>query len=149
MKNLQLLIQSADKVGSLKTWAFYAIDKKYWIKLIKTFRITSENFVQLSPLCRNIPLLPSLLPLLTPLSLPRNINSGLGTNIVDSMAFLGFNVGFNSKERDVIITYRKLARKYHLDKNDPLLTGLNNDQATAFFQTLNNAFSYVRANKNL
>ena len=69
--------------------------------------------------------------------------------MADSMAFLGFNVGFNAKERDVIIAYRKLARKYHPDKNDPLLTGLNNDQATAFFQTLNNAFSYVRANKNL
>ena len=69
--------------------------------------------------------------------------------MADSIALLGFNVSFNAKERDVIIACRKLARKYNPDKNDPLLTSLNNDQATAFFQTLNNAFSYVRANKNL
>ena len=69
--------------------------------------------------------------------------------MVDSMAFLGFSIGLNATERDVVIAYRKSARKYHPDKNDPSLTGLDNAQATAFFQTLNNAFSYIRANKNL
>ena len=65
------------------------------------------------------------------------------------MALLGFNAGSNAKERDVIIAHRKLTRKHHPDKNDPSLTGLDNTQATAFFQTINNAFSYVRENKNL
>ena len=55
VKNLQLLIPSADKVGPLKTWAFHAIDEKHWIKLIKAFRITSKNFIPLSPPRRNIP----------------------------------------------------------------------------------------------
>ena len=59
------------------------------------------------------------------------------------MSFFGFEFGSNAKERDVIIAYRKLARKYYPNKNDPSLTGINIIQATAFFQTLKNAFIYV------
>ena len=53
----------------------------------------------------------------------------------DSIAFLVLRRDRIAKERDVIIAHRKLARKHHPDKNDFLLTGLNNVQATAFFRS--------------
>ena len=85
--------------------------------------------------------LPFLFPNLSPSPSPphappsprRNMNSGAGTNMDDSMALLGFNADSNAKERDVIIACRNLARKHHPDKNDPSLTGVDNAQATAFF----------------
>ncbi|EJK57354.1 hypothetical protein THAOC_22611, partial [Thalassiosira oceanica] len=38
-----------------------------------------------------------------------------------------------------------LALRYHPDKNDPEITGMNRDQATAHFQLLNTANSYLRS----
>ena len=52
--------------------------------------------------------------------------------MTNSMAFLGLRRDCNVKERDVTIACRNLARKFHPDKNDFLLTGLNDVQATFF-----------------
>jgi len=71
----------------------------------------------------------------------------IGRNMNDSLGFLGLKP--NASEREVVVVCRKLAWKCHPDKNDPSLTGLNAAQATAYFQLLNNAFSYVRENKNM
>ena len=59
-------------------------------------------------------------------------NNGFDMSMTNPMAFLGLRRDSNVKERDVTIAHRKLARKYHPDKNDFSLSGLNEIQATAF-----------------
>ncbi|EJK68522.1 hypothetical protein THAOC_10285 [Thalassiosira oceanica] len=51
----------------------------------------------------------------------------------------------DATEMDVKTAYRMLALRYHLDKNDPERTGMNHDQATAHFQLLSTANSYLRS----
>ena len=68
---------------------------------------------------------------------------GVGRNLFDSFGVLG--LGFDATEMDVKTAFRMLARCYHPDKNDPEITGMNRDQATAHFQLLNTANSYLRS----
>ena len=61
--------------------------------------------------------------------------------MVDSLAILGLTRSDN--ERESIISYRKLARKYYPYKNYVIITGISAIEATSHFQTFNNAFSFV------
>ena len=67
---------------------------------------------------------------------------GVGRNLFDSFGVLG--LGFDATEMDVKTAFRMLALRYHPDKNDQI-TGMNRDQATAHFQLLNTANSYLRS----
>ena len=53
--------------------------------------------------------------------------------------------GLDATEMDVKTAFRMLALRYHPDKNDPEVTGMNHDQATAHSQLLNTANSYLRS----
>ena len=70
-------------------------------------------------------------------------NPPIDRNLFDSFGVLV--LGFDATEMDVKTAFRMLARCYHPDKNDPEKTGMNRDQATAHFQLLNTANSYLRS----
>ena len=59
-----------------------------------------------------------------------------------SLTILGLGLG--ASETEIKVHYRQLARKYHPDKNDPTITGLNAAEASSFFQLLNNAYQYLK-----
>jgi len=40
--------------------------------------------------------------------------------------------------------YRQLSRIYHLDTNNPAITGLTAEDASEFFKLLNNANEYLK-----
>ena len=69
---------------------------------------------------------------------------GVGHNLHDSFAILGFSLEDGATERQVRRRYMEMARKYHPDKNKPEETGRNHHEATIFFQLLNNAQSHLR-----
>ena len=46
-------------------------------------------------------------------------------------------------ERELKRKYRSLARIYHPDKNQCEVTGLSQAEATAHFQSINNAYSFL------
>ena len=69
---------------------------------------------------------------------------GIGRNLRDSLAILGFSLGDNVSEMQIRRRYMQMARKYHPDKNKPEETGRNQEEATQFFQLLNNAQAYLR-----
>ncbi|EJK74607.1 hypothetical protein THAOC_03704 [Thalassiosira oceanica] len=73
----------------------------------------------------------------------QNDPEGVGRNLFDSFGVLG--LGLDATEMDVKTVYRMLALQYHPDKNDPERTGMTRDQATAHFQLLNTANSYLRS----
>ena len=50
----------------------------------------------------------------------------------------------NATERDVRVKFRRLSMIYHPDKYSPQL-GISQEDATAHFQTLNNAYEYLRS----
>ena len=85
-----------------------------------------------------------------PPSPPRNGNSrnynpeGVGHNMFDSLAILGFTIQYDITERHIRRRYMKMVRKYHPDKNKPEETGRNREDATQFFQLLNNAQAYLQ-----
>ena len=60
----------------------------------------------------------------------------------DSLKILG--LGFGATEAELKHSFRKLSRVYHPDKHKPEETGLSLEEATAHFQLLNNAYSYLR-----
>ena len=80
---------------------------------------------------------------------PRNRNTrdydpgGVGQNLADSFAILGFSLEDNVSERQVRRRHIEMARKYPPDKNNPAESGRNQEEATVFFQLLNNAQSHL------
>ena len=68
---------------------------------------------------------------------------GVGRNLFDSFGVLG--LGLDATEMDVKTAFRMLALQYHPDKNNSERTGMTRDQATAHFQLLNTANSYLRS----
>ena len=69
---------------------------------------------------------------------------GIGHNLCDSLDILGFSLEDNVTERHIRRRYMQMARKYHPDKNIPEETGRNQEEATRYFQLLNNAQAYLR-----
>jgi DnaJ-class molecular chaperone len=59
-----------------------------------------------------------------------------------SLTILGLGLG--ASETEIKVHYRQLARKYHPDKNNPAITGLDASESSVFFQLLNNAHEYLR-----
>ena len=59
-----------------------------------------------------------------------------------SLKILG--LGFGATEAELKHSFRRLSRVYHPDKHKPEETGLSLEEATAHFQLLNNAYSYLR-----
>ena len=66
----------------------------------------------------------------------------VGRSMSQSLTILG--LGFGASETEIKVHYRQLARKYHPDKNDLAITGLNASEASTFFQLLNNAHEYLK-----
>ena len=81
-------------------------------------------------------------------SSPRSNNEydpeGVGTNLRDSLGILGFNISDNISERQVRRRYMVLDRKYHPDKNVPTKSGRDKEEATIYFQLINNAHQYLQ-----
>ena len=76
---------------------------------------------------------------------PRDYDpEGVGQNLYDSFAILGFSLEDNATERQIRRRYIEMARKYHPDKNNPSESGRNHEEATKYFQLLNNAQSHLR-----
>ena len=69
---------------------------------------------------------------------------GIGLNLQDYLAILGYTLQDDISERHIRRRYMEMARKFHPDKNNPEESGSNQDEATVFFQLLNNAQSYLR-----
>jgi len=60
------------------------------------------------------------------------------------MSSIGLTIEDEISERHIRRRYMEMARKFHPDKNNPEETGRNHDEATHFFQLLNNAHTYLR-----
>ena len=67
--------------------------------------------------------------------------------MVDYLAILDLTRRAN--EHEAILSYRKLARKCHPDKNNIAITGMNALEATTHFKLLSNTFSFVRENRSM
>ena len=52
-------------------------------------------------------------------------------------------LGLGASETEIKVHYRQLARKYHPDKNNTIITGLSEEEASEFFKLLNNANDYL------
>ena len=61
-----------------------------------------------------------------------------------SLGIIGFNLSNNVSERQVRRKYMELARKYHPDKNVPAKSGRDKEEATIYFQLINNSQQYLR-----
>jgi DnaJ-class molecular chaperone len=59
-----------------------------------------------------------------------------------SLTILGLGLG--ASEIEIKVHYQQLACKYHLDKNNPAVTGLTATKASDFFKLLNNAQEYLK-----
>ena len=59
-----------------------------------------------------------------------------------SLTILGLGLG--ASETEIKVHYRQLARKYHPDKNNPAITGLDAAESSVLFQLLNNVHQYLR-----
>jgi len=66
----------------------------------------------------------------------------VGRSMSHSLKILGLRLG--ASEMEIKVHYRQLARKYHLDKNDTVLTGLTTAEASDVFKLLNNANEYLK-----
>ena len=66
----------------------------------------------------------------------------VGSNKRHALRALGLQN--NATEREVRLKFRRLSMIYHPDKYSPQL-GISQEEATAHFQTLNNAYEYLRS----
>ena len=66
----------------------------------------------------------------------------VGHSLHDSFKVLDLGIG--ASEMEVKVQFRKLSRIYHPDKHNSSQTGMANADATAFFQLINNAYSYLK-----
>ena len=66
----------------------------------------------------------------------------VGRSMFHSLTILGLGLG--ASETKIKVHYRQLVRKYHLDKNDPVITGLTATEASDFFKLLNNVQAYLK-----
>jgi hypothetical protein len=66
----------------------------------------------------------------------------VGRSMSQSLTILGLGLG--ASETEIKVHYRQLARKYHPDKNNPAITGLDASESSVFFQLLNNAHEYLK-----
>ena len=150
-----------DRFGSLQYWLEDAMDKKRWAWMIE-IKLRSPHLDLPDPSLPNPPIPPRNTPLpqrsqrqrqrqknenLPPSPLRNNAeynSEGVGTNLRDSLGILGFNLNEIVTERQVRRRYIELARKYHPDKNVPAKSGRNKEEATNYFQLINNAQQYLQ-----
>ena len=66
----------------------------------------------------------------------------VGRSMFQSLTILGLGLG--ASETEIKVNYQQLARKYHPDKNNSAITGLDAAESSVFFQLLNNAHEYLR-----
>jgi DnaJ-class molecular chaperone len=59
-----------------------------------------------------------------------------------SLKILGLGLG--ASEIEIKVHYQQLVCKYHLDKNNPAVTGLTAAEASDFIKLLNNAQEYLK-----
>jgi hypothetical protein len=59
-------------------------------------------------------------------------------------SFRIFSLGIGASETEIKVQYRALSRIYHPDTHKPGQTGKTSEEATTFFQLINNAYSYLR-----
>ena len=70
---------------------------------------------------------------------------GVVVNLKDSLGILGFTLNQIVSERQIRRRYMmELAQQFHPYKNDPEISGQNREEATAYFQLINNAQEYLR-----
>jgi len=58
-------------------------------------------------------------------------------------SFKALGLGLGATETEVKVAYRALARIYHLDKHDPMRTGMTHAEASEYFKIINNAQAYL------
>jgi hypothetical protein len=168
--NVIVIQTNMDKVGSLKYWLADALNKKKWQWLIDSrLRCPHRNIPEPTnlnepppnPTDDSIPPTPPRRsnqrpppsprpqnPLPSPPRNNRNRNydpNGVSHNLKDSFAILGYSLeeGYPATERKIRRRYIELARKFHPDKNNPSESGRNHEEATQYFQLLNNAQVYL------
>ena len=154
-----MVASQQDRFGSLQYWLKDAMDKKRWAWMIES-KLRSPHLDLPDPTPPSPPSPPRNTPPPRrsqrhrqqsenpPPSPPRNHaeydSEGVGTNLRDSLGILGFNLNEILTERQARRRYIELARKYHPDKNVPAESGRNSEQATTYFQLINNAQQYLR-----
>ena len=149
-----------DRLGSLKFWLKDALNKKRGLSMIEN-KIRSPHLKLPDP-TPNPPNSQYTTPSpqrnrrqqqdnqnhLLPSPSPRNNNGfnpeEVGVNLKDSLGILRFSMNEIVTEHMVRRRYMELARKFHPEKNNPTTSGRNREEATTYFQLINNAQQYLR-----
>jgi len=71
-------------------------------------------------------------------------SSGICRNVKDSLAIIGLALQDNITQRHIRRRNAETVRNYRQDKNSPEASGRTQEEATRFFQPLNNAQAYLR-----
>ena len=66
----------------------------------------------------------------------------VGHSLYDLFKLLDLGIGTSKME--VKVQFRKLSRVYHPDKHDSSQPEMASAEATAFFQLINNVYSYLK-----
>ena len=140
-----------DKTGTLKIWAHFDLDDRYWQHLISGLGNSLTSTPHAPPRQPPPPSRARVTPSKTPLeraapSPPRiayNVDE-LGEMGTESLGIL--NIIGKATEREVKKDYRKIARIYHPDRHCPDLTGMSPNQAEEYFKLFNNAYNFLRSN---
>ena len=66
----------------------------------------------------------------------------VGHSLYDLFKVLDLGIGASEMEEKV--QFRKVSRIFHPDKHNSSQTGMTNAEAKAFFQLINNAYSYLK-----